>query len=246
MERQLHWKLLAASTVALGTTISLSQPGHACSPNDPGAECSASHKVPVVTTTTTTPQVAPIPVGAPPTPGLACPSGGPTPCGQPPVATPPRGACSKPGGCGPAIGVPPDSFFCGRDRQGRPATFVSTPGGVLPLVKWVSHYFARSGYDPETRCQEVSNRFDQFYRQGRLNFVTTGIVNRLPVVCVAGQLGGPCTGVLFTLKPNEDASRVIQQLFDVRAGASGPLFESGERQYIDIKNHIEYLKSQPQ
>jgi len=109
----------------------------------------------------------------------------------------------------------------------------------------VYHYYALLP-DPGTRCQEVSNRFDLFYRQGRLNYVTTGIVNRLPVVCVAGEMGGPCTGVLFTLKPNEDASRVIQQLFDVRAGASGSLYESESRQYIDMNQYINYVKSQSQ
>ncbi len=139
-----------------------------------------------------------------------------------------------------------DSFYCGKDYHGRPTTLVSTPGGVLPIVRWVSDYFNPSGYDPGTRCQEVSNRFDLFYRQGRLNYVTTGIVNRLPVVCVASEMGGPCTGVLFTLKPNEDASRVIQQLFDVRAGASGSLYESESRQYIDVNRYINYVKSQSQ
>jgi hypothetical protein len=139
-----------------------------------------------------------------------------------------------------------DSFYCGKDRYNRPTTFASTAGGTLPIVRWVSHYFAESGYDPEARCQEVSGRFDLFYKQGRLNYVTTGIVNRLPVVCVASQIGGPCTGVLFTLKPNEDASRVIQQLFDVRAGASGSLYENESRQYVDMNRYVSDVKSRSQ
>jgi len=62
------------------------------------------------------------------------------------------------------------------------------------------------------------------------------------VVCVASEMGGPCQGVLFTLKPGQNAPRTIQQLFDVRVGASGPLFESGSREYIDMKPYTQALR----
>ncbi len=252
MKLQLCLKLVTAGAIAVGATTVL------------GTQAQAK---PVVTTTTTTTPVQVTPVAIPPSYVGNCAPGGPAPCGQPPVMTPsvncaPNGAApcapSAPTGC--QAGVAPchqqqmvvnppitsDSFFCNYDRSGKPTTFASTPHGVLPLVKWVSHYFAQSGYDPEVRCREVSERFDRFYRQGQLNYITTGIVNNLPVVCVATELGGPCTGVLFTLKPNEDASRVIQQLFDVRAGASGPLYESGTREYVDIKRYMATLRPEGQ
>jgi hypothetical protein len=185
--------------------------------------------------------------------GTCLPQSG-TSCGQPTVTYPQTryGNCQSSGTCGQAqppmmnSSITSDSFYCGKDRYSRPTTFASTSGGTLPIVRWVSQYFAASGYDPETRCQEVSGRFDLFYKQGRLNYVTTGIVNRLPVVCVASQIGGPCTGVLFTLKPDENASRVIQQLFDVRAGASGSLYESESRQYVDMKQYVNDVKSRSQ
>jgi hypothetical protein len=135
------------------------------------------------------------------------------------------------------IAPPPivtNSFFCGRGANGIPTTFVNTLSGNTPMVRWVSEFFQDSGYTPEVRCRDVSQRFNSFYNQGILNFLTTGIVNRQPVICVASVMGGPCTGVLFTLRPGQNATRVIQQLFDVRAGASGPLLESEERIYIDM------------
>lgn len=137
------------------------------------------------------------------------------------------------------IYVSKDYFFCGRGSHGVPTTFVNTPTGNTPLVRWVSHHFAHSGYTPEARCQEVSQRFNLFYQRGTLNYITTGIVNNQPVVCVASDIGGPCTGVLFTLKPKEDATQVVQQLFDVRAGAAGPLHESGSRIYIDMRPYTQ-------
>jgi hypothetical protein len=139
--------------------------------------------------------------------------------------------------------VTPDSFFCNRDGQGNPTTFISTPNGVYPLINWVSYYFARSGFDPQVRCQEVSNRFDRYYREGSLNYITTGIINRHPVVCVASEIGGPCTGILLTLKPNENASQVVQQLFNVRASIPDSVYTSGTRQYIDVRRYLESART---
>ncbi|WP_421654920.1 COP23 domain-containing protein [Leptothermofonsia sp. ETS-13] len=149
--------------------------------------------------------------------------------------------------CQPAAIPPPpvisDSFFYQPDHRGRPTTFIATPTGIYPLINWVSHYFSRSSFDPEVRCQEVSNRFDRYYREGRLNYITTGIINRQPVVCVATEIGGPCTGLLFTLKPNENASQVIQQLFNVRASIPGSLYVSESRQYLDVRHYIQAAKT---
>ncbi|UBF28389.1 COP23 domain-containing protein [Kovacikia minuta CCNUW1] len=238
-------KLVAAGAIALGVTVSLSESSQACPQGNTDSNCS-HRRYPVVTTT-------PSPVVYPrPGEGNCSPNVG-VPCSQRPVPLPQRpvGNC-QPGGipCGqaqpPTVSHPnpSNSFFCNSDRQGRPTTFASTQSGAVPIIRWVSYHFAESGYDPATRCQEVTGRFNLFSQQGRLNFITTGIVNRLPVVCVASDIGGPCTGVLFTLKPNQSASRVIQQLFDVRVGASGSLYESDSREYIDINRYINEAKAQ--
>ena len=130
-------------------------------------------------------------------------------------------------------------FFCG-DNNGVPTTFVETQKGTSPVIRWVSSYFSDHGYEPLTRCRQVSSKFQQFFNNGSLNYITTGTVNRQPVICVSNTKGGPCTGVLFTLKQGEDANRVMQNLFDIRSGAAGPLEESGSRLYFDMNN---YLKS---
>jgi hypothetical protein len=139
------------------------------------------------------------------------------------------------------------TFVCGVS-QGKPATLALTPRGSIPVIVWVSEYFSRAGFDPQTRCEDVSNRFQNFYSQGALNFITAGIVNGQQVVCATGASGGACnnSNVLFTLKPRESAARVIQRLNEVRGGASGPLYESTRgRSNSNSVNMNDFLNSAP-
>ena len=129
------------------------------------------------------------------------------------------------------------TFFCDTSN-GVPTTIAQTPRGKVPVIRWVSSHFSSSGYNPQRRCEEVSGRFQTYYSQGTLNFVTKGRMNGQNVVCVASTNGGPCNGLLFTLKPGENSSTVVQRLFDVRSGASGPLNESTERYYLDMNNYL--------
>lgn len=131
-------------------------------------------------------------------------------------------------------------FFCG-DNNGVPTTFVETHKGNFPVISWVSTHFSGHGYEPLTRCRQVSSKFQQFFNNGSLNYITPGTVNRQPVICVSNSKGGACTGVLFTLKPGENANRVIQNLFDIRSGAAGPLEESGSRLYFDMNNYLKTI-----
>ncbi|WP_254174902.1 COP23 domain-containing protein [Planktothrix pseudagardhii] len=131
-------------------------------------------------------------------------------------------------------------FYCGVSSDGIPTTFVKNSRGTFPVIRWVSRIFDDAGYVPETRCRQVSSKFQQFYERGLLNYVTTGRVNQQPVICVSNRQEGPCLGVLFTLKPEQNANRTLQQLFDLRANASaGPLEESKGRFYLDLNQYIE-------
>ncbi len=130
------------------------------------------------------------------------------------------------------------NFFCGSDGI-NPVTYASTARGNVPIMRWQTHHFSGSGYTPQQRCQEVSGRFQTYYNNGSLNYITTGIMNGQPVVCTSGSQGGGCAGLLFTLRPTDNASQVVQQLFDIRAGAAGPINQSGNRVYVDINELLE-------
>ncbi|AMW28414.1 COP23 domain-containing protein [Arthrospira platensis] len=131
-------------------------------------------------------------------------------------------------------------FFCGRSDDDVPTTFVRNSRGTFPVIRWVSLVFNQAGYVPQTRCRQVSSKFQEFYERGLLNYVTTGTVNRQPVICVSDAKDGPCLGVLFTLKPNQDARRTIRQLFALQANANaGPLEENGSRLYLDFQQYLD-------
>jgi hypothetical protein len=74
-------------------------------------------------------------------------------------------------------------FFCGIST-GVPVTFVRTPRGDKPIVRWIDKAFSPP-WNPEERCVEISERFQQFYNNGTLKYLRTGIYNRQNVLCTA-------------------------------------------------------------
>ncbi|NEP46533.1 MAG: fasciclin, partial [Okeania sp. SIO2H7] len=151
-------------------------------------------------------------------------------------------------GSGPSSIATGTKFVCEGGIDGLPTTYALTSRGNVPVITWYSNFFSSGGYTPEKRCQQVTSRFENFYQTGQLNYITTGTVNAQPVVCATGVNGGSCTGenVLFTLKPGSDPVATVEQLFNLRAGASStPLFESEDDVdyiYIDFR---EFLNSVP-
>jgi hypothetical protein len=134
-------------------------------------------------------------------------------------------------------------FTCGL-HQGAPATLAQTTRGNIPIIRWVSDAFGGE-YPPQYRCQVVSPKFQQYHKDGKLNYLTTGVANNQPIVCAASEKGGPCTGVLFTLKSGSDPWLTLKRLMDVRVQAGPPLNESASsssttnaEQYIDMNEYL--------
>lgn len=137
-------------------------------------------------------------------------------------------------------------FYCGLDHDGVPTTMVRHPQhGNVPVIRWVSDHFTGSGYDPQTRCEMVSQRFQDFSDAGTLQYLTTGRMNRQPVVCVSPNDGGACTGLLFTLKPTSNPNQTLQSLMALRTNASSaPLNETGDRLYINFDEYVQSAATQ--
>jgi Circadian oscillating protein COP23 len=128
-------------------------------------------------------------------------------------------------------------FYCGQS-QNVPTTMAKTSRGEVSIIHWVSNL--GEDYTPEQRCQIVSEKFQMFYQEGTLNYLTTGTVNRQPVICAAQQENGPCTGILFTLKPNSDPGRTLQRLLSIRDRApSMVLNESAPQIYINMADFLD-------
>jgi Circadian oscillating protein COP23 len=127
-------------------------------------------------------------------------------------------------------------FYCGQSKN-VPTTMAKTSRGAVPVIRWVSTLGGT--YTPENRCKIVSEKFQTFYNDGTLNYLTTGIVNQLPVICAAQRENGPCTGVLFTLKPNSDPGQTLQRLLSIRDRAPGAVLnESSPQVYVNMKDFL--------
>lgn len=131
-------------------------------------------------------------------------------------------------------------FMCDAS-SGSPATVYQNRQGAREVwINWVSDYFRESGYDPMTRCREVSGRLERYRQNKQLKFVTVGYMNQERVICTASQVNGRCDGLIYTLKPDQDAVRTLYQFMGLREGQAGApaLSESDTMPYIDARPRL--------
>lgn len=101
-------------------------------------------------------------------------------------------------------------------------TIAHTRRGKIALIVWESQFFAGSGYTTEKRCQMVSNRFQSFSDAKKLRFLSTGTINKQPVICISDRSGNCIrNGLLLTLEPRDNPEQVLKDLFDISARTSG-------------------------
>lgn len=126
------------------------------------------------------------------------------------------------------------------DSNGVPVTVVSTKTGKqVPIIYWKSDAFTAAGWDPVRRCKEVSKRFQDYHQSGMLNFITTGRMNGLPVICVAKTDGGGCAGLLYTLKPGQNATATLKKVLDIQTKpGAAPLEETTARLYVNFDSMV--------
>lgn len=119
--------------------------------------------------------------------------------------------------------------------SGVPTTMASMADGKrVPVIRWTSNVFNEAGWTPERRCQEVSARFDSYNREGKLTYITTGRINNLPVICTAPRINSKCDGLVYTLKPGQNATSTLRSLLDVRLKVRDPLYETNSRLYVRV------------
>ncbi|NEP79250.1 MAG: hypothetical protein F6K17_10285 [Okeania sp. SIO3C4] len=130
-------------------------------------------------------------------------------------------------------------FFCDTS-EGIPTTiYQNSQGGREPWIKWESNVF--KGYDPLTRCKQVSRRLEIYRVNRQLKYITAGMMNRQKVICTASQVNGRCEGLIFTLKPGQDVIKTLNNFLAWREGQAGTpsMSESAEIPYIDVSKRIE-------
>jgi hypothetical protein len=140
-------------------------------------------------------------------------------------------------------------FFCAKSlnpQTGKavPTTMAKTKRGNVAMIRWQSTFFSNAGkaFTPLDRCQEVSRRFQAYYQDGVLAYLTTGKMNAQNVICVSDEYGGPCQGLLLTLEPKDNPEQVLKELLNVRARARGAITRGNGSSYVDVQ---EFLDSAP-
>ena len=138
-------------------------------------------------------------------------------------------------------------FVCDTST-GEPVTVYQNPQGFRePWIRWNSNFFSSSGYDPLTRCQQVSQRLENYNRNRQLNYVTVGVVNNQKVICTTSRVNGPCEGLIYTLRRDQDPAPALSSFFVWLANqkARPSLFESSSAIYINVGERLGLEISEP-
>ncbi len=132
-------------------------------------------------------------------------------------------------------------FMCATWRD-VPTTVAQTASGIVPIIRWTSSYF--KSYDPQSRCEIVSQKFQQSYQAGTLKYITTGRKNGQNIICVAHYDKGPCEEQLFTLTPDSPPGLTLQRLMDINTRDSHkPINQSRERIYVNMEEFLEQVEN---
>ena len=140
------------------------------------------------------------------------------------------------------------NFYCGEytDKSSGetiPATMAYVPQrkASVSIIAWKSDYIP--AWDAQTRCETVSPKFQTFFEDSRLDYLTTGKNNGYDIVCAAIKIGQACTSEeqLFQVKANDDPQAVLKGLAGIVEGKSSePIYQSsGQRIYVSMEKLVD-------
>ncbi len=136
-----------------------------------------------------------------------------------------------------------------RTDQDQPTTYFWTPEGKRGVIRWVKDWYKNTEWSPEKRCQAVSKKFQEAYKNGSLQkYITNGVENNQPVVCTAYEKGGECVTTLMTLRPEDNPTRMAEKVSNALKGRGGGIIhhsaEGKAQQYYKI-NFDRFLRLTP-
>ncbi len=133
---------------------------------------------------------------------------------------------------------PKSNFFCKQDNNGVWTTFTKNNLHNIPIVRWTKTINRR--WNPQTRCQEVSKRFNSLYDNGWLNDLTSGEINNQNVICGVRRTGDRCTNrnILLTINTGDEPDYILKKMFDLQARARGKtIYLSGNKCFENIDDY---------
>jgi hypothetical protein len=141
------------------------------------------------------------------------------------------------------------TFVCGKKFDQSSGERIPVTAAWIPerkihvyFIGWKSEFFNQGGWTPEKRCEMVTQKFQEFYAQNRLNYITSGQNNGYPIICGVANLGEPCNqnNQLFTIRTGSNADAVVLRLMDIAEGKTSELLlqNSGSQAYIPVKDFL--------
>jgi hypothetical protein len=110
------------------------------------------------------------------------------------------------------------------------------------IIAWESDSFPNTQWTPRKRCEEISKKFQEFYNQGQLGYMTHGRIRGSGVIC-APKFGETCNSKnqLFTVKPGSDPEKVLAELIEVARGQSAPVWQTADnnQRYLNFGLYLE-------
>jgi hypothetical protein len=141
------------------------------------------------------------------------------------------------------------TFFCREiidqsSGERIPATVAWIPErkGHIRFIGWKSDYFNKGGWSPKERCERVTQKFQEFYNAGRLNFLTHGKHNGYGIICGLAKQGEDCNNAtqLFTVRAGSNPNQVLQRLTAILESKSSQILyqSTGQRSHVNVQNFL--------
>ncbi|MGL5873810.1 MAG: COP23 domain-containing protein [Xenococcaceae cyanobacterium] len=135
------------------------------------------------------------------------------------------------------------NFYCGEvsekeSGQNIPATIAYVPQrkANVAIIAWKSNYIPE--WDAQKRCNTVSPKFQTFFEDGRLEYLTTGENQGYDIICAAVEKQ-KCKpeDQLFQVKASNNPETVLKGLTGIIEGTSSePIYQnSGQQIYVSIE-----------
>ena len=143
------------------------------------------------------------------------------------------------------------TFFCGEitdaatgDQLPTTLAWIPQRGKNVPIIYWKSYPFRGAAWTNQRRCDTVSPKFQTFYEDDRLGYLTHGINQKgYPVICAVVTDIEQCNSdnQLFQLKPDQQGGEVLMSLMDMLENRTAqPLYQnSGKQIYVPMNNFLE-------
>ena len=104
-------------------------------------------------------------------------------------------------------------------QKSLPTTYALINESKKAIIRWESDRFSTSGWNKEKRCQEIASRLEKAYNDRALNIITNGKMNGQSVICTSLAAGGDCVDLLITIKPEDDALKIVKQFGEILNGS---------------------------